>query len=185
MAVEGDSLDSDSDSCAAPPFSPLASECDFNWSDVDWDEIEGEEDNVSDPEQEESSAWRMIHDSEAVEERGEREESMTAESQEKETEEAVEEPIVAIGSGWFGFKLVGDNVDRGTKATFQRAETHQNASFHYFHSYAVKDRIDLSMCSDVPSPIPVSVKAELLMPTSSEFTTIKKDFTVLLSRYEM
>ena len=44
-------------------------------------------------------------------------------------------------------------MDSGTKASFQRAGTHENAPFHYIHSYAVKDRLDLSQFSDEPPPL--------------------------------
>ena len=41
---------------------------------------------------------------------------------------------------WNGFKIVGDNVDKNVRPTFQRS----NQSLHHFHSYAVKDRVNLS-----------------------------------------
>ena len=57
-------------------------------------------------------------------------------------------------------------MDSGTKASFQRAGTHENAPFHYIHSYAVKDRLDLSQFSDEPPPVPEVIKAESILPTS-------------------
>ena len=39
------------------------------------------------------------------------------------------------------YKLVGDNIDKVVKPRHMRID-HQAKSLHYFHSYAVKDRID-------------------------------------------
>ena len=44
------------------------------------------------------------------------------------------------------FKLVGDNIDKNVKARYLRSD-HGNSSLHYFHSFAVKDRIDFSHLS--------------------------------------
>ncbi len=46
------------------------------------------------------------------------------------------------------FKLVGDNIDKEVKPRDMRSD-HQTKSLHYFHSYAVLDRIDLSGVSDI------------------------------------
>jgi len=53
---------------------------------------------------------------------------------------------------WPGFKIVGDNVDKNIKPSLQRI-THQTKSLHYFHSCAVKDRVNLSSASDVSRPL--------------------------------
>ena len=65
-------------------------------------------------------------------------------------------------------------MDRGTKASFQRAGTHENVPFHYIHSYAVKDRLDLSQCSDEPQPAPEVIKAESFLPISCDSSPSKK-----------
>ena len=43
-----------------------------------------------------------------------------------------------------GYKLIGDNVDKGLKARFMRVEDHGNQSLHYFHACAIQNRVDLS-----------------------------------------
>ena len=43
-----------------------------------------------------------------------------------------------------GYKLVGDNIAKGVKTRFMRAESHRNQSLHYFHAFATKNRIDFS-----------------------------------------
>lgn len=48
---------------------------------------------------------------------------------------------------WSGFKLVGDNIDRNFRRRFQCVE-YQTRSFHYFHSYAVLDRVNYSSLPD-------------------------------------
>lgn len=42
------------------------------------------------------------------------------------------------------FKIVGDNIDKSVKPTSE----HLAKSLHYFHSYAVRDRTDVSGLSD-------------------------------------
>ena len=41
------------------------------------------------------------------------------------------------------FKLVGDNIDKNINPQDVRLDS-QTVSLHYFHSYAVRDRIDMS-----------------------------------------
>ena len=45
------------------------------------------------------------------------------------------------------YKLVGDNLDEEVKPRHMHSE-HQTCSLHYFHTYAVKDRIDIRAMSD-------------------------------------
>ena len=47
---------------------------------------------------------------------------------------------------WNGFKLCGDNIDKTVKPR-NMTITKQSQSFNYFNSYAVLDRIDMSLCS--------------------------------------
>lgn len=46
----------------------------------------------------------------------------------------------------FGFKLVGDNLDKTVKPRDMRQD-HTSQSLHYFNVYAVRDRIDFSSLS--------------------------------------
>ena len=43
---------------------------------------------------------------------------------------------------WFGYKFVGDNIDKNVKPSLQRQELRRQ-SLHYFHGCAVRDRVDL------------------------------------------
>lgn len=47
------------------------------------------------------------------------------------------------------FKIVGDNIDETVKPREETSESH-NKSLHYFHSYAVMDRTDVSALQDNP-----------------------------------
>lgn len=57
--------------------------------------------------------------------------------------------MLLLLASWYGFKIVGDNIDKNFRRTFQRVD-YQTVSQHYFHSFAMKDRIDLSHFSDLP-----------------------------------
>lgn len=52
---------------------------------------------------------------------------------------------------WVGYKFVGDNIDKNIKPRYECHER-RGQSLHYFHGYAVKDRIDLSKFSNTPPP---------------------------------
>ena len=56
---------------------------------------------------------------------------------------------------WDGFKLVRDNIDKNIPASYQRFDP-KTQSLHYFHVYAVLDRVDFSGLSD-EAPVPSSV----------------------------
>lgn len=49
----------------------------------------------------------------------------------------------------FGYKLVGDNIDMAVKARYIQADGTRNQSLHYFHSFAVKNRVNFSHIPDV------------------------------------
>ena len=82
---------------------------------------------------------------------------------------------------WCGFKIVGDNFEKNFHRTFQRLD-YQTVSRHYFHLYAVKDRIDLSHLSDVPRD-GTCIDIPQLLPLDNDHTEMKKNFSVLISRY--
>ena len=86
---------------------------------------------------------------------------------------------------WNGYKLVGDNLDKNVKPRYRRID-HQTLSLHFFHCYAVKDRIDLSHVSDDPNPFlfkPISeLEVEQLLPSASDSQAIMQNFGILVSR---
>ena len=81
----------------------------------------------------------------------------------------------------FGFKIVGDNLDKTIRPRYQTAER-QTQSLHFFHSYAVKDRIPSSHLSDVPPEPPSRVELDRIMPSESCHRSMLTTFAVLVSR---
>ena len=71
------------------------------------------------------------------------------------------------------------------KPRYRRID-HGTDSLHFFHIYAVKDRIKLSSVPDSPSPsisIPVSeLPIETLLPSESDYQGLLSNFSVLISR---
>lgn len=82
---------------------------------------------------------------------------------------------------WMGFKMVGDNID---KTLHRRHQTHekQTVSMHYFHYYAVMDRIDLSHFSDIPPEKPLHIDGNLFLPTKAGIEGTNKDFCTYIER---
>ena len=69
------------------------------------------------------------------------------------------------------YKQVGDNIDNEVHPRQTRSD-YQTRSLHYFHTYAVRDRTDISSCSDVQAPQDLS-KINLLdiLPSTDLKTT--------------
>ena len=82
----------------------------------------------------------------------------------------------------FGYKLVGDNIDMEVTPRYARSDSH-NKSLHYFHSYAVKSRIDVSTLSDVPTSSlqpPLNLVFQKLLPSIQDNEIIHANFRVHL-----
>ena len=82
---------------------------------------------------------------------------------------------------WFGYKFVGDNLDRNIKPSFQRQESHTGQSLHYFHGYAVQDRVDLSCYSNANPPC-TTPDPSAILPSAADFSALKDELDVLISR---
>ena len=81
---------------------------------------------------------------------------------------------------WQGFKIVGDNIDKNFRPSYQRMNS-QTISLHFFHSFAVLDRVDLSGVSDTKKIGIVDVSK--LLPSQEEVAITKQHFSVSISRY--
>ena len=80
-------------------------------------------------------------------------------------------------------KLCGDNIDWTIRPRYIRSDQ-QTLSVHYFHSYAIKDRVDISSLSDIP-PINQPSISEVLskvIPSARDDSIIHDEFAVLLAR---
>ena len=59
----------------------------------------------------------------------------------------------------------------------------QTKSKHYFNTYAVKDRVDLSQYSSFhDKPISDQIDATDILPSTSDECSLKKNFSVLVAR---
>ena len=80
------------------------------------------------------------------------------------------------------YKLVGDNIDKNIRPRDMRID-HQGRSLHYFHTYAVQDRVDLSNVSDVQMSPDLSTTNLLeLLPTFADHETLMQNFAILTAR---
>ena len=81
----------------------------------------------------------------------------------------------------FGYKIIGDNIDKNVHSRFHTLAS-PTKSLHYFHAYAVKDRIDTSKFSDIPPSIPNEVEITAILPTPQTNTNLREVFEVLVAR---
>ena len=69
---------------------------------------------------------------------------------------------------WPGFKLVGDKIDKNIKPRDMRFSS-QTTSLHYFHLYAVKDRINFKHLSGSATMISHSdIDLSLFSPSAED-----------------
>ena len=80
-----------------------------------------------------------------------------------------------------GYVIVGDNIDKNVRPSFQRHD-HTTQSLHYFHSYAVLDRINVTdLLDDLPSSIDIS--PEKILPSADDVEKLFGEFEILVARY--
>ena len=71
-----------------------------------------------------------------------------------------------------GYKIVGDNIDKNIRVSFQLID-HQTKSVRYFHTFAAKDQINFSnLAKSVPHDIKVNLTT--LLPRSTDLATFLK-----------
>ncbi len=86
-----------------------------------------------------------------------------------------------LGTHYYGYKLVGDNVDKTVRPPFQRDE-HRSLSLHHVHAYGVKDRIATASFSDA-TPASSTPDPYKLLPSPEDIDCLKEEMSILLSRY--
>ena len=80
------------------------------------------------------------------------------------------------------FKIVGDNIDKDVKPRNMRSD-YQTRSLHYFHAYAVRDRLNLDNCDHCASaPNPSTIDLELLLPSKENEMQIRRNMGILIAR---
>lgn len=80
-----------------------------------------------------------------------------------------------------GYCIPCDNLDQNVRPSYQRQDRTTN-SLHYFHSYAVKNRIDISTYSDDP-PDSLEISPDKILPTQADLRELQCDFKKLIERY--
>ena len=195
-------LDVPSDEDTIPSYSDFDPD-EFSIDDlqIDVEKVDFESDQITEEESEEveSDSHMEFEGSNKIERRSAEEiseciDNKTAEGS-VETSENIEKTNVdtshvqvAVGEEELvepmSFKLCGDNLDKTVKRRYMRSDE-GNLSLHYFHSYAVLDRIHTILFSDSLSPTcfpePEQI-ARSLLPSPSDDCTLKQNFAVLISR---
>ena len=84
-----------------------------------------------------------------------------------------------------GFRFCGDNLDKNVHRRHLRSDK-RNQSLHYFHLYAVENRIDVSELSDVSPNISeitdINTATISLLPKRGDDKIIRENIAVLISR---
>ena len=83
------------------------------------------------------------------------------------------------------FKLVGDNLDKNIRPRYQRFNVHRTKSLHYFHSYAVRDRISFqNLPFTHPSHCLPSKQrlAESLLPSTADDDMLRGNISTIIAR---
>lgn len=86
------------------------------------------------------------------------------------------------GSQPLGFKLVGDNVDKTVKARYMRMDRYSNKSLHYFHCYAVLNRIQFNLPDESPVLSESREIARSLLPSPVHDEQMQAYFVIIISR---
>lgn len=160
-----DTDDTDSDD-SWRDVSPITSDEEY-WSDED--EVETSEEVDSDPD---------VHSSASA--RGNDSISLSGHNLECECE-PVQTTRITL------FRLCGDNVDKTIRQRYVRSDSdaRSSSSVHYFHSYAVADRIDFSNLSEnVPFEPTLDSRDEalLVLPSIEDDKALHENFKILISR---
>ena len=89
----------------------------------------------------------------------------------------------SLSRTWNGFKLVGDNVDKNVRHTYQRLGQ-ETISLHNFHRFAVLDRVDFGQLSNARRRVDdLDIDDLQVILTAEDLKTLEAEFAVLVSRY--
>ena len=83
------------------------------------------------------------------------------------------------------YRICGDNIDKTIRPRYMRCDGGKANSIHYFHSYAVADRINFSDLSEDTLPLPNVSNEQLaisLLPSIEDDVATCKNFATLVSR---
>jgi len=82
-----------------------------------------------------------------------------------------------------GYVIVGDNIDKNVRPSYQRHDR-TTRSLHYFHSYALMNRVNTTQLSD-DRPSSIDISPDNFLPSSVDAEKLLSEFEVLVARYCM
>ena len=85
-------------------------------------------------------------------------------------------PVNAIG-----YAATGNNIDMNLRPSYQRQDR-TTQSLHYFHSYAERNRIDISEMSD-KHPSSIDISPNNILPSQSDIEIVTNEYEIFLPRY--
>lgn len=84
-----------------------------------------------------------------------------------------------------GYRLCGDNIDKNVHTRYMRIDR-RNRSLHYFHFYALENRVNFTSLSDKrpdnSSITDLRTVGKSLLPTPGDDAALKKNISILISR---
>ena len=83
------------------------------------------------------------------------------------------------------YHICGDNIDKGVKQRYIRIGNFKPDCIHYFHSYAVADRVDVTSLSDQVIATTQHDKRQValsLLPTPEDDVAIRSNIITIISR---
>lgn len=88
----------------------------------------------------------------------------------------MEQPFDAVG-----YAIIGDNIDKNVRPSYQRQDR-TTQSLHYFHSYALKNRINICEMSD-KRPDSIDLSPTNILPNQSDVKKMIEEYEIFVSRF--
>ena len=176
--VVNSSCEEDVDSEIASGFDEFIASSDSDSTDLDEDSMLDESDEFND--------WSSESDSEFDEDRPQPDDTPLVVA----TPTVCEPSLTITRNAQFeapqrprGYRLCGDNIDKTVRPRYMHSDK-RNQSLHYFHSYAVQNRVNVSNLSDSPVNITLSPErmATSILPSIEDDSKLKCNMAVLVSR---
>ena len=79
-----------------------------------------------------------------------------------------------VSQEWYGFKLVGDNIDKNIHPSLQQRNSQTN-SLHYFYSFAILT------CKAYITPTNPNINYSKLLPSAADITQYKNYAEILMA----
>ena len=85
----------------------------------------------------------------------------------------------------YGYKMIGDNVDKMVKSRYTHLNKSYSVGMHYYHYYALRDCINISGIPDVTrdlESIPLlSIPIANVLPSTTDEKNLYNNFIILIS----